>query len=278
MMHPITEALASGVLPDRVWFYSNYHCNLTCNYCFTESSPSVAKRALDPDQIIRIARQAAELGYTQFGVTGGEPFLLPYIVDVLSELSEIGPTIVISNATVFGPRRFERATELAGRDVQIQISLDAAEPDLNDEMRGPENFAKVADVVPRLVDAGVKVRIATTVEPGRLDELQHRELCALHREWGISDDDHIVRPVITRGRAAASGMGQRLEYHEFPAELTFSTDGAFWGAFGPSFTDGKLDTDLLITRTIEPVATPAAALHRLAGGRPQGADTVLGIR
>jgi MoaA/NifB/PqqE/SkfB family radical SAM enzyme len=278
MMHPVTEALAAGELPSRVWFYSNYHCNLTCNYCFTESSPSVAKRALEPDQIIRLAHQAAELGYTEFGITGGEPFLLPYIGDVLTELSDIGPTIVISNATVFGPRRFARATELAGRDVQIQISLDAAEPVLNDEMRGPENFAKVVDVVPRLVAEGVKVRIATTVEPDRLDEIQHDELCNLHRSWGIDDDDHIVRPVIERGRAAENGMGQALEFHQFPAELTFSVDGAFWGAFGPSFTNGKLDTDLLLTRTIEPVATPAAVLHRVAGGRPQGADAVIGIR
>lgn len=278
MTHPVTEALAAGELPPRVWFYSNYHCNLTCNYCFTESSPSVAKRALDPDQIVRLAHQAAELGFTEFGITGGEPFLLPYIVDVAKELSDIGPTIVISNATVFGPRRFARATELAGRDVQIQISLDAAEPVLNDEMRGPENFAKVVDVVPRLVAEGVRVRIATTVEPDRLDEVQHDELCALHRSWGIGDDDHIVRPVIERGRAAENGMGQALEFHQFPAELTFSVDGAFWGAFGPSFTNGKLDTDLLLTRTIEPVATPAAVLHRVAGGRPQGADAAIGIR
>ncbi len=274
----VTEALESGELPSRMWFYSNYHCNLACTYCFTESAPTVAKRAMDPETIVRIAREGAELGYTDFGITGGEPFLLPYMVDVLTELSEIGSAIVISNGTVFGPKRFARATELAGRDVQIQVSLDSAEPDLNDEMRGPENFAKVADVVPRLVDAGVKVRIATTVEPDRLDEDQHEELCALHRSWGIDDEDHIVRPVIERGRAAEHDMGRQLEFHEFPAELTFSVDGAWWGPFGPSMTDGRLDTDMLITRTVEPVSVPANALHRLAGGRPDGADTALGIR
>ena len=160
----------------------------------------------------------------------------------------------------------------------IQISLDAPEPDLNDEMRGEENFAKVTDLVPRLVDAGVKVRIATTVEPDRLDHDQHEALCALHRSWGVSDDDHIVRPVIHRGRAAEEDMGTELTYEQFPPELTFSVDGAWWGAFGPSFTDGQPDTDLLLTRTLEPVATPANALLGLARGRPEGADTALGIR
>ena len=44
--------------------------------------------------------------------------------------------------------------------------------------------------------------------------------------------------------------------------------------FGPRMPD----TDLLLTRTISPVSVPAAALQRLANGRPRGADTDLGIR
>ena len=277
-MPTIAEDIAAGALPDRVWFYSNYHCNLSCTYCFTESNPETPKMAMPPEQILDLARQARDLGYREFGVTGGEPFLLPYLVDLLKELAAIGPTIVISNGTVFGPRRFSKATELAGHDVAVQISLDAPEPDLNDEMRGANGFAKVTEVVPRLVDAGVKVRIATTVESDRLDADQHDKLCALHRSWGISDDDHIVRPVIHRGRASEEGLGTSLAYHQFPAELTFSANGAYWGAFGPGFTNGRADTDLLISRTIDPVVVPAAALQRLANGRPHGADSALGIR
>jgi MoaA/NifB/PqqE/SkfB family radical SAM enzyme len=277
-MTTIADAVRSGELPGRVWFYSNYHCNLTCTYCFTESAPSVPKRALPPDQLIDIAQQTHRLGFNEFGLTGGEPFLLPYIVDVAKELGKLGPTILITNGTVFGPKRFARATELAGHDVALQISLDAPEPDLNDEMRGPENFAKVTDVIPRLVDEGVRVRIATTVEPDRLDEEQHHRLCELHRSWGIDDDDHIVRPVITRGRAADNNMGETLTYQQFPPELTITADGAFWGAFGPSMTNGIVDTDLLLTRTIDPVDRAANALHQIAAGRPAGADAAIGIR
>ena len=38
-MSAIAEAVAAGVLPGRVWMYSNYHCNLACAYCLTESAP-----------------------------------------------------------------------------------------------------------------------------------------------------------------------------------------------------------------------------------------------
>jgi hypothetical protein len=41
---------------------------------------------------------------------------------------------------------------------------------------------------------------------------------------------------------------------------------------------GRLDTDLLITRTTTPLRVPAAALLRLVKGRPAGADSQLNIR
>jgi hypothetical protein len=65
---------------------------------------------------------------------------------------------------------------------------------------------------------------------------------------------------------------------DVPPELTVTADGAFWSPFGPTVTDGRLDTDLLITRTTTPLSVPAAALLRLVEGRPPGADVGLGIR
>jgi MoaA/NifB/PqqE/SkfB family radical SAM enzyme len=274
----VGEAVADGTLPGRVWFYSNYHCNLECTYCLTESGPRVPRRQLPTDLMLSLAHQAAELGFTDFGVTGGEPFLRPDLVEVLTEMSDLLPTIVLTNGTVFDQRRFTKASRLAGRPIAIQISLDAPEPDLNDEMRGPENFAKVVDVVPRLVDAGVRVRIATTVEPDRLDEDQHARLCELHRSMGVPDDDHVVRSIVRRGRAVDHDMGVTFDHFQLPAELTVSTDGAFWSPFGPTVLEGVLDTDLLITRTVDPLATPAGALLELVSGRPEGADATLGIR
>lgn len=37
---PIGIAVAEGTLPGRVWMYANYHCNIECTYCLTESGPS----------------------------------------------------------------------------------------------------------------------------------------------------------------------------------------------------------------------------------------------
>ncbi len=277
-MSAVADAVTAGLVPGRVWLYSNYHCNLACAYCLTESAPDVARRALTADTMAAVAAEAADLGFTGLGVTGGEPFLAATMPETLARLADILPVVALTNATLFTPARLERMRPLAGRPVAIQISLDSADPVVNDEMRAPENFAKVVDAIPRLVERGIRVRIATTAEPGRLSDDDHARLCALHRSLGVPDEDHLVRPVIRRGRAVVQGLGQTFAAEEIPAELTVTADGAFWSPFGPTVTGGRLDTDLLITRTTLPLAIPANALLRLVEGRPRGDDTTLAIR
>jgi len=274
----VAEAVAAGDLGGRVWLYSNYHCNLACTYCLTESSPSSARKALSPETMSRLAREAADLGFTDLGITGGEPLLLPSLPSTLVELATVLPTLVLTNATLFGDHRLAALAPLVGLPVSFQISLDAPDPDPNDELRGPGNFAKVVEAIPRLLERGFGVRIATTVGDGRLSEDDHARLCELHRSLGVSDEDHVVRPIIARGRAEDNGLGQRFTSDEIPAELTVTVDGAFWSPFGPTMRDGRIDTDLLVTRVTDPLAKPAEALVRLVQGRPAGADARLGIR
>jgi MoaA/NifB/PqqE/SkfB family radical SAM enzyme len=272
----VAEAVASGILPERVWLYSNYHCNLACSYCLTESSPSVRRRELSAEHMIELARQAAELGFASLGVTGGEPFLVSDMASTLARLGSILPTIALTNGTLFTGARLRATEVLAGGDVALQISLDSADPDVNDEARGPHNFAKVVAAVPALVARGVTVRIATTGES--LDPEDMARLCALHRDLGVPDEDHVVRPILSRGRAAEAGLGVAVSVDDLPAELTLTADGAYWSPFGPTVQAGRLDTDLLLTRTIDPVRVPAAAMLRLAENQEIGSDTTLNIR
>lgn len=272
----IAEAVAAGTLPGRVWMYANYHCNLACVYCLTESAPEVPRRELGHDRMVEIATEAAELGFTDLGVTGGEPFLLMWLPEALAEMAERLPVLVLTNGTLFTPKRLDRLDPIRGSRVAMQISLDRPDPDANDEMRGPENFRKVIDAVPRLVERGVKVRIATTIES--IEDAELDRLCTLHRELGVSDEDHIIRPIVHRGRAVDYALGVNAGQHDLPAELTVTTDGAFWSPFGPTVHGGLLDTDLLITRTTRPLSVPARALLRLVEQRPAGDDATLNIR
>ena len=278
-MTRLDEAIADGAIGDRVWLYSNYHCNLACAYCLTDSAPSSPRRELSAEAMITVARQAEELGFVALGVTGGEPFLRPDIAETLAAMAEVLPTVVLSNATLFGGERLDRLRPLADLDVAIQVSLDRVDASANDELRAPGNHARVVETIPRLVAAGIRVRIGSTLDPdAEVSDADQARLCALHRSLGVSDEDHVVRPVVRRGRAATSDMGVQATVADLPPELTITSDGAFWSPFGPTVQNGRLDTDLLVTRTTDPLSIPASALARLVDARPPGDDARLGIR
>lgn len=278
-MDSISAAVSAGTISGRVWFYSNYHCNLRCSYCLTESAPRVKRRELGREAILDRAREARELGFTGFGVTGGEPFLLDYMPELVADLGAELPTIVLSNATLFNARRLREVEPLADLPVHIQISLDRADPIENDEMRGPANFRKVVEAIPRLIERGIRVRIATTLEdPDAVDPAERERLCELHRSLGVPDEDHVVRPIVKRGRARTNEMGVLAGFEQLEPELTLTADGAFLSPFAPTVQGGRLDTDLLVSRTTSPVSTAAGALVRIAEQLPEGHDATIGIR
>jgi MoaA/NifB/PqqE/SkfB family radical SAM enzyme len=275
----VAEAIAAGAVGGRLWFYANYHCNLKCSYCLTESGPTVPRREFDAQAVLDRVDEAVELGFTAFGVTGGEPFIRDDMPELVAELARRLPTVVLSNATLFNERRLRALEPLADLPVHIQISLDHPDSIENDEMRGPENFRKVMEAIPKLVERGIGVRIATTLEdPEAVDPVERERLCELHRSMGIPDEDHVVRPIIHRGRAATNEMGLLAGFEQLEPELTLTADGAFYSPFGPTVRGGRLDTDLLVSRATAPLQRPVDALLKIADQLPDGHDASIGIR
>jgi MoaA/NifB/PqqE/SkfB family radical SAM enzyme len=262
---------------DRLWLYATYHCNLACVYCLTESYPGIAnRRALSRETMLRAIREAEELGFGCVGITGGEVFMLRDFAETLCASAEILPTVALTNGTLFTDRLLERLEPLAELDAALQISLDSDVPSRNDELRGPENFAKVMESIPKLLDRGIRVRIATTVADQTPEELER--VCVLHRELGISDEDHVVRAVVRRGRADVEDMGVELGPHDVLPELTLTADGAFLPPFAPTVRHGVTDLDLLVSRQLAPLEVQARAFLQVVADQPVGADVVRNIR
>lgn len=271
----VAAAIAAGLISDRVWLYANYDCNLACAYCLASSSPKSKRRQLTGERMVEIADEAKALGFLALGVTGGEPFLRPWLVDTLVKMAARLPVLVLSNGTLFKGKRLAAMAALAGVDVTVQMSLDRLDPAANDELRAAGNHEAVVQAISALVGLGVRVRVASTVNK---TDAEGPDFAAFVRGLGVAEGDHITRPIVRRGRAAQTDLGVRAEVRDLEPELTISADGAFWGPFGPTVQDEKLDTDLRISKDTRPLAVPARRLVDLANQVAEGHDTTLGIR
>jgi MoaA/NifB/PqqE/SkfB family radical SAM enzyme len=71
----------------KLWIYTNYDCNLKCAYCSVESSPAAPRRALGLSSVRQLIDEALTLDFSEVFFTGGEPFILDEIYDMLAYAS-----------------------------------------------------------------------------------------------------------------------------------------------------------------------------------------------
>jgi organic radical activating enzyme len=237
-------ATAASLLPQslmsRVWIYTNFDCNLKCDYCCVRSAPGIARRELGLERIEGIAAEAGGLGVQQILLTGGEPFLLPYIDRAVAACVAAAPTTLLTNGMLFHGRRRTQLDAMPRTGFALQISLDSAEPSRHDRHRGEGSWQRAVEGIQIAQAAGFRVRVAATVGVEDDDEIQEeREMHSLLDRIGIEREDRIIRRVARRGRA---DTGVVLTIDGLIPEITYTDRGVFWHPVGADDPDMQIAT------------------------------------
>jgi uncharacterized Fe-S cluster-containing radical SAM superfamily protein len=233
----------------RLWLYTNFDCNLRCDYCCVRSSPTAPRRELGLARVQRIAREAPELGVKEIFVTGGEPFLLEDIGEILVLCATVAPTTVLTNGMLFGGRRKESLSALPRDRVVLQISLDSPTPEQHDRHRGPGTWARALGGIQDARAHGFRVRLAATVSTDAEAEQFRRFL----DQEKIAAEDRVIRRIALRG---AASQGLAVTRSDLVPEVTITAEGVYWHPVGAE------DADLLVTPDIFPLSESFAAVRR----------------
>ena len=243
------HAEAGRPVGSRLWLYTNFDCNLRCDYCCVRSSPKAPRRALGLERVRRIATEAAELGVGEIFVTGGEPFLLADIGEILAACAAAAPTTVLTNGMLLVGRRLESLRALPHDRVTLQISLDSPTPERHDRHRGKGTWARAWKGIERARGEGFRVRLAATVSTDAEAEEFRRFLDAVQ----VDEQDRVIRRIALRGFAE---QGIAIARADLVPEVTITADGVYWHPVGAE------DADLLITPEIFPLTDAFAAVRR----------------
>jgi MoaA/NifB/PqqE/SkfB family radical SAM enzyme len=232
----------------KLWLYTNFDCNLRCSYCVTESTPTAPRRALGLDNVCQLVDEAVALGFSHVLFTGGEPFVLDEIYDMLACSAARVKTTVLTSAMLLRGKRLDRLCAIANGNLSVQVSLDGGCPEHHDAYRGQGTWAKTVEGIKLLRSRGVHVCISTTETPvnsAHLDELHEFRLAL-----GIPDEDHFVRPLAKRG---FSQEGLELGTHNLMPEVTVTIDGVYWHPLvSPSNADTRVSEQIFpLAGTVE---------------------------
>jgi pyruvate-formate lyase-activating enzyme/TusA-related sulfurtransferase len=251
LRHGEAPANVDGDRPvgSRLWLYTNFDCNLSCDYCCVRSSPKAPRRALGLERVRRIASEAATLGVKEIFVTGGEPFMLPDIGEIITSCAAVAPVTVLTNGMLFAGRRVETLRALPRERVTFQISLDSPTAERHDAHRGSGSWDRAWKGIELARTEGFRVRLAATVSTD--DEVE--EFSRFLDIHSIREEDRVIRRIALRGTAT---RGVALARADLVPEVTITAEGVFWHPVGAE------DNDLLVNREIFPLSESFAAVRR----------------
>lgn len=166
---------------DTLWFNTGTLCNLACENCYIESSPTndrlVYLRAEEVD-IFLDEINSLQLGTREIGFTGGEPFMNPHFIPMLSSaLKRNFETLVLTNAmrpmAKCADILLTLPTQFRGR-LTFRVSLDHYTELGHERIRGKRSWRPAIAGLKWLSDNGFKIAAASRTCWDQ-DETQIRE-------------------------------------------------------------------------------------------------------
>lgn len=178
-------------------------CNLRCEHCYVPdrsiSTGRVNTSEITLDDVCGLISQADEMGVMELQLTGGEPFILPYILDVIKEVqSRLIPCSVFTNGTLMTEKIFRYISE-NNYGLIFYISLDGYQEthDAFRKYRGA--FQKTVKTIKRLLQIGCDVRINTSIGKHNIAEMR-QFIEFVKNEFGVLHRLVTIEPI---GRANA---------------------------------------------------------------------------
>lgn len=183
-------------------------CNLRCRHCLSSSAEPVAGE-LTTAEALDLVDQMARDKVFQINFGGGEPFMRPDFMEIIDACHDKGiMTCISTNGTLFTEDLVKRLSKT--RLVAIQVSLDGAEKETCEAIRGKGTYEKAIQALELLADSPIPTSINTVLTASNAHEID--DLQVLADRLGVS-----LR--ISRFRPSGRGADNWHELRPTPEQL-----------------------------------------------------------
>ncbi len=181
-----------------VWLNTGTLCNLTCENCYIESSPKNDRLDYLSRQDVRAVLaeiQQQALPVAEIGITGGEPFMNPEILEILDDCLSAGfQVLVLTNAMrpmMKVANGLARLKDRYASLLTVRVSIDHFDQVLHEEERGRRSWQPTVDGLVWLARNGFRLHVAARTRWGETEHTLREGFAALfaHLEVDLDASD-----------------------------------------------------------------------------------------
>jgi radical SAM protein with 4Fe4S-binding SPASM domain len=144
-------------------------CNLKCIYCYASDRPKSLNR-LTYEKFSKIISEVNDIsGKVDIVLTGGEPLMSPYALDLADYAKSLGHQVqLLTNGMLITEKNAKR---ISGTFNLIKISIDGSTPAIHEYHREKNSFAKTMKAVELLTHYDAPLQIAMTVTKKNIHDI-----------------------------------------------------------------------------------------------------------
>jgi MoaA/NifB/PqqE/SkfB family radical SAM enzyme len=159
-----------GVAPPGTLMISpTLRCNLKCYGCYAGTHEH--KDELTFDEVDQIFSDTYDAGTNLVVVLGGEPFMVPWLLDIIQKHHKMA-FIIYTNGLLVDDAKIKKLAEMG--NASIAIGLDGLKED-TDDRKGQGTFNKAMETMRKLRDAGVIVGFSAMTSRKNFDVVHSEE-------------------------------------------------------------------------------------------------------
>jgi len=207
-------------------------CNLKCTGCW--AGEYTKHDQLEPELFNRILAEAKELGIYAVVVSGGEPFVYPYLLDIAEQNNDM-IFMIYTNGTKIDEKTADRMKVLG--NISPAISLEGWETE-TDARRGEGTFQKIIAAMKRLRERGLLFGASVTATRNNVEELTSDQFIDFLVEQGvkymwlfhyvpIGRQPNTELMLLPEQRASLAKRSAYIRLHKPLPVMDFWNDGAY---------------------------------------------------
>lgn len=188
---------------ETLWFNTGTLCNLACINCYIESTPKNDRLVyLTHEEVVSYLDEILDnqLGTQEIGITGGEPFMNPDILNIMQTSLERGfQLLVLTNAMRPMMKCADgllKLHEAYGEQMTLRVSVDHFNPELHEEERGANSWEPMMKGLQWLSENGFNIDVAGRTRWGEEEQELRDGFDAFFKANNISIDGQDKKQLI----------------------------------------------------------------------------------